>query len=208
MNTYLEASIAGVFLGILSTMIGYFKQRNVTNFEWTPLLLRIPCGICAVIVLKYYEITGVEAIAIGLALTEFNDSGFKLLARRVLGKQLDLTKEEIPVETYHDLIICTGEIEPGYDIKKGLIAVKTILERHLNQLKPQDKGVLAMVSNVTTLLSAQNKAGKELSEEAYKRVNALIRIWFQYIIATEEDKKSGFYELAVVYYTDLRTICE
>ena len=91
---YLIAGIMGIFLGILSTILGYLKQKDPTGFDLKPLFLRIPCGVCAAILIKYYGMDGIDALALGLAITEFNDSGVKLLARRFLGKRMDLLPRE------------------------------------------------------------------------------------------------------------------
>jgi len=91
---YLIAGIMGIFLGILSTILGYLKQKDPTGFDLKPLFLRIPCGVCAAILIKYYGIAGLEALAVGLAITELNDSGIKLIMRRFFGKRLDLLNRD------------------------------------------------------------------------------------------------------------------
>lgn len=90
---YAMAGAMGIVLGILSAILGYLKQKDPVNFSYKPLILRIPCGVCAAILLKYYCIEGLEALAVGMAITEFNDSGVKVILRRFFGKRVDLIPE-------------------------------------------------------------------------------------------------------------------
>lgn len=93
---YALAGVMGIFLGILSAILGYLKQKDPVNFSYKPLILRIPCGVCAAILLKYYCVEGLEALAVGMAITEFQDTGVKLVLRRFFGNRVDLipTEEE------------------------------------------------------------------------------------------------------------------
>ena len=204
---YLSAVVMGVVLGVLSTMIGYLKQKNLPKFSWLPLILRVPCGTCAAILLKYYGVTGTEAIAVGLALTELNDSSIKLLSRRFIGNKLDLLNTDIDKSVFHDLVVCTGDIEPGFDSYRGISAVKKVLEKYLDRLNVNDVSILKSVEDTLEIVKAHKELDTEVEGSVQRRLGSLVRVWFQYLKDNDQYHRATYADLSNTLYEDLRDLC-
>ena len=207
MNLFLELVAKGVLFGVFSNLIGFFKQQKVTKYEKRALLLRIPQGILASFMIYYFGITGVEALVTGIALSDMNESMTKLFSRRFLGKPMESVQRGFDPQVFKDMIICSGDIEPGYSAERGIEAIHTVMSRYLNPLCGMDSVILEHVEEAKRLTRSHCELDIDMCPSSRKRLNNLVRVWLQYMTVDDEKSKSGLIELSGVILADVRKLC-
>jgi len=186
--------LRGGLLGIVATVIGWLKSKEVKKFRFKGLLVKIPAGFVIGVTANMLgqEMSEAHELLIGLGAVELLDQLTKVVLRRLFNIEFNL---DTPIVAFLDedaanaleaCVLGTGSVA---DVIKATEAFREILKENLNTSNPLDKEFFEHASYVfNQVLQILRRQGltKEALEGCGKLIYRFYIVWKQYSAASTE----------------------